>query len=139
MEKLTGERFKGKDKLIEANQRALRIGHDEAGRDLNARSASAFAARPQSAIAFSSKGTTPPRWAACSGGATVCAWYPITPSTSVAEAFERNCARYRVDKATGKKNYAIVQAEQIAAIGIAVGAGWNGARAFTATSSRASR
>ena len=69
------------------------------------------------------------------GGATVCAWYPITPSTSLAEAFERNCARFRIDPATGKKNYAIVQAEdEIAAIGIAIGAGWNGARAFTATS-----
>ena len=69
------------------------------------------------------------------GGATVCAWYPITPSTSLAEAFERNCARFRIDPATGKKNYAIVQAEdEIAAIGMAVGAGWNGARAFTATS-----
>src|SRR6202044_319339 len=65
----------------------------------------------------------------------VSAWYPITPSTSLAEAFERNCARYRVDKTTGKKNYAIVQAEdEIAAIGVAVGAGWNGARAFTTTS-----
>ena len=69
------------------------------------------------------------------GGATVCAWYPITPSTSLAEAFERNCASFRTDPATGKKNYAIVQAEdEIAAIGIAIGAGWNGARAFTATS-----
>ncbi|MBV8796121.1 MAG: 2-oxoacid:acceptor oxidoreductase subunit alpha, partial [Hyphomicrobiales bacterium] len=59
----------------------------------------------------------------------------ITPSTSLAEAFERNCARYRVDPATGKKNYAIVQAEdEIAAIGVAIGAGWNGARAFTTTS-----
>ena len=69
------------------------------------------------------------------GGATVCAWYPITPSTSLAEAFERNCARLRIDPATGEKNYAIVQAEdEIAAIGMAVGAGWNGARAFTTTS-----
>ena len=65
----------------------------------------------------------------------MCAWYPITPSTSLAEAFERNCARFRIDPATGKKNYAFVQAEdEIAAIGMAVGAGWNGARAFTTTS-----
>ena len=69
------------------------------------------------------------------GGATVCAWYPITPSTSLAEAFDNYCARFRVDSATGKKRYAIVQAEdEIAAIGMVVGAGWNGARAFTATS-----
>src|SRR6202044_2842221 len=65
----------------------------------------------------------------------VSAWYPITPSTSLAEAFERNCARYRVDPVTSEKAYAIVQAEdEIAAIGVAIGAGWNGARAFTTTS-----
>jgi 2-oxoglutarate ferredoxin oxidoreductase subunit alpha len=69
------------------------------------------------------------------GGATVAAWYPITPSSSVAEAFQKYCAKYRVDPATGQNNYAIVQAEdEIASIGMVVGAGWNGARAFTATS-----
>jgi 2-oxoglutarate ferredoxin oxidoreductase subunit alpha len=67
------------------------------------------------------------------GGATVCAWYPITPSSSVAEAFQRHCGRYRTD---GKKNrYAIIQAEdELASIGMVIGAGWNGSRAFTATS-----
>jgi 2-oxoglutarate/2-oxoacid ferredoxin oxidoreductase subunit alpha len=96
METLAAQTFKGKERLIEANRRALHIGY---------------------------------------GGATICAWYPITPSTSLAEAFERNCARFRVDPASGKKNYAFVQAEdEIAAIGMVVGAGWNGARAFTATS-----
>jgi len=69
------------------------------------------------------------------GGATVAAWYPITPSSSVAEAFQKYCARYRVDPDTGQNRYAIVQAEdEIASIGMVVGAGWNGARAFTATS-----
>jgi 2-oxoglutarate ferredoxin oxidoreductase subunit alpha len=69
------------------------------------------------------------------GGATVAAWYPITPSSSVAEAFQGYCAKLRVDAASGRNNYAIVQAEdEIASIGIVVGAGWNGARAFTATS-----
>ncbi len=69
------------------------------------------------------------------GGATVCAWYPITPSTSLAEAFQNWCARLRTDAVTGKGRYAIVQAEdELASIGIVVGAGWNGARAFTATS-----
>jgi 2-oxoglutarate ferredoxin oxidoreductase subunit alpha len=62
------------------------------------------------------------------GGATVCAWYPITPSTSLAEAFTAHCQEFRVDPQTGKHNYAIVQAEdEIAAIGIVIGAGWNGA------------
>jgi len=69
------------------------------------------------------------------GGATVCAWYPITPSTSLAEAFERWCRRFREDRETGRKRYAIIQAEdELASIGIVIGAGWNGARAFTATS-----
>ena len=69
------------------------------------------------------------------GGATVCAWYPITPSTSLAEAFTKYCGRYRIDPATGKNKFAIVQAEdELASIGMVIGAGWNGARAFTATS-----
>ncbi|MGE3870423.1 MAG: 2-oxoacid:acceptor oxidoreductase subunit alpha, partial [Pseudorhodoplanes sp.] len=69
------------------------------------------------------------------GGATVCAWYPITPSSSLADAFTRHCAKLRVDKETGKAKYAIIQAEdELASIGMVIGAGWNGARAFTATS-----
>jgi len=69
------------------------------------------------------------------GGATVAAWYPITPSTSVPEAFQKYCEKFRVDPVTGRHNFAIVQAEdELASIGMVVGAGWNGARAFTATS-----
>jgi 2-oxoglutarate/2-oxoacid ferredoxin oxidoreductase subunit alpha len=69
------------------------------------------------------------------GGATVAAWYPITPSSSVAEAFQKYCTKFRVDATTGQNNFAIVQAEdEIASIGMVVGAGWNGARSFTATS-----
>jgi 2-oxoglutarate ferredoxin oxidoreductase subunit alpha len=68
-------------------------------------------------------------------GATVVAWYPITPSTSVAEAFNDYAEQFRTDPLTGRKNYAIVQAEdELAAMGMVIGAGWNGARAFTATS-----
>jgi 2-oxoglutarate/2-oxoacid ferredoxin oxidoreductase subunit alpha len=69
------------------------------------------------------------------GGATVCAWYPITPSTALAEAFMKWCRKYRMDKGTGKAKFAIVQGEdELASIGIALGAAWNGARAFTCTS-----
>src|SRR6202044_1866567 len=61
--------------------------------------------------------------------------YPITPSSSLAEAFIRYCGQMRTDKATGKKNFAIVQAEdELASIGMVIGAAWNGARAFTCTS-----
>ena len=134
METLAAERFKGKDKLIEANQRALRIGYDEA----RARFACPLGVRVRRSEAVADRilveGNFAAALGAVYGGATVCAWYPITPSTSLAEAFERLSARYRID-ASGKKNYAILQAEdEIAAIGMAVGAGWNGARAFTATS-----
>jgi len=69
------------------------------------------------------------------GGATVCAWYPITPSTSVVESFMKYAGKYRKDPQTGANKVAIVQAEdELASIGIVIGAGWNGARAFTATS-----
>ena len=68
-------------------------------------------------------------------GATVAAWYPITPSTSVVDAFSKYAEKLRIDKETGKKNFAIVQAEdELAAIGMVLGASWNGARSFTATS-----
>ena len=135
IETLIGERFKGKDKLIAANLQALKIGYDEA----KSRFHCPLGVRLRRSDAVGDRilveGNFAAGLGAVYGGATVCAWYPITPSTSLAEAFERNCARYRVDQATGKKNYAIVQAEdEIAAIGVAVGAGWNGARAFTATS-----
>jgi 2-oxoglutarate ferredoxin oxidoreductase subunit alpha len=69
------------------------------------------------------------------GGATVAAWYPITPSTSLAEAFNKHCRRFRVDPVTGENRFAIIQAEdELSSIGMVIGASWNGARAFTATS-----
>src|SRR5262249_25420352 len=69
------------------------------------------------------------------GGATVCAWYPITPSSSLADAFTRHCNWLRVDAESKQNKFAIVQAEdELASIGVVIGAGWNGARAFTATS-----
>ena len=68
-------------------------------------------------------------------GATVVAWYPITPSTSVAEAFEKYAKKLRIDADTGHRNYAVIQAEdELAAMGMVIGANWNGARSFTATS-----
>ena len=68
-------------------------------------------------------------------GATVGAWYPITPSTSLMDAFKSFCQKWRVDPETGKRNFVIVQAEdELSAIGAVIGASWNGARAFTPTS-----
>jgi 2-oxoglutarate ferredoxin oxidoreductase subunit alpha len=135
IETLVRERFKGEDKLIAANLKALNIGHDDA----NSRFHCPLGVRVRRSEAVGDRilveGNFAAGLGAVYGGATVCAWYPITPSTSLAEAFERNCARYRINAETGKNNYASVQAEdEIAAIGVAIGAGWNGARAFTTTS-----
>jgi 2-oxoglutarate ferredoxin oxidoreductase subunit alpha len=135
VEKLIGEQFKGKDKLIAPNLQALHIGYDYA-RDhfscpigLRVRRADRIGDR------IFVEGNAAAGLGAVYGGATVCAWYPITPSTSLAEAFERYCVRLRTDPETGAKRYAIVQAEdELASIGMVVGAAWNGARAFTATS-----
>ena len=68
-------------------------------------------------------------------GATVGAWYPITPSTSLMDAFTEFCGRFRVDPETGRNNYCIIQAEdELAAAGMVIGAAWMGARSFTPTS-----
>ena len=134
-EKLIGEEFRGKDKLIAPNLEALHIGRDYAREHL----ACPIGLRIRRAGAVGDRiyieGNSAAALGAVYGGATVCAWYPITPSSSLAEAFTRHCARYRVDPETGKHRYAIVQAEdELASLGIVIGAAWNGARAFTATS-----
>ncbi|HRN77085.1 2-oxoacid:acceptor oxidoreductase subunit alpha [Ottowia sp.] len=134
IEKLLGEQFKGKEKLIASNVQALKLGRDFATEHL----AAPLPIRIERANKVGQRifvdGNMAAGLGAVYGGATVCAWYPITPSTSVAEAFMSYCARYRVD-AEGRHNHAIVQAEdELASIGMVVGAGWNGARAFTATS-----
>ncbi len=132
---LLGEQYKGKDKLMAPNLDAFRKGYDWAAQHLPG----ALALKVRRADAVGDRifidGNSAAALGCVYGGATVCAWYPITPSSSLAEAFQRYCARYRVDRETGRNCYAIVQAEdELASIGIVVGAGWNGARAFTATS-----
>ena len=134
IEQLLAEQFAGKERLIAANVAALHMGADYvkanlAPLGLRARRADQVGDR------IYVEGNMAAGLGAVYGGATVCAWYPITPSTSLAEAFTAFCGDYRTDPATGKARYAIVQAEdEIASIGMVVGAGWNGARAFTATS-----
>jgi 2-oxoglutarate/2-oxoacid ferredoxin oxidoreductase subunit alpha len=135
VEKLIGEQFKGKDKLIAPNIHALRLGRDYALMNL----ACPLGIRVKRANAVGDRifieGNSAAALGAVYGGATVCAWYPITPSSSLAEAFNRHCQRLRVDPETKRNKYAIIQAEdELASIGIVVGASWNGARAFTATS-----
>jgi len=135
LEKLISEQFKSKEQLITANVHALHLGRDYAHK----RWSCPIGLRVRRAETVGNRifidGNSAAALGAVYAGATVAAWYPITPSTSLAEAFERYCKRFRVDKEKGKNRFAIVQAEdELAAIGMVIGAGWNGARAFTATS-----
>ena len=133
IEGLIGEQFKGKDKLIPPNFEALAMGRDHARAELGTINLKVRRADAVGDRIFI-EGNNAAGLGAVYGGATVAAWYPITPSTSLAEAFSNHCRKFRVDKTTGKNRYAIVQAEdELAAIGIVIGAAWNGARAFTAT------
>ncbi len=135
VEKLIGEQYAGKDKLIAPNLHALKVGNDYARANFSC----PLGLRIQRADAVGERifidGNSAAGLGAVYGGATVCAWYPITPSTSLVEAFMKYAGKYRKDAATGASKVAIVQAEdELASIGMVIGAGWNGARAFTATS-----
>jgi 2-oxoglutarate ferredoxin oxidoreductase subunit alpha len=135
LETLIGEQFKGKDKLIAPNIYALHLGRDYALEELDC--PIGLTVRRSDAVGdrISIDGNSAAALGAVYGGATVAAWYPITPSSSLPEAFQRYCERFRVDRETGERRYAIVQAEdELASIGMVIGAAWNGARAFTATS-----
>jgi 2-oxoglutarate ferredoxin oxidoreductase subunit alpha len=134
IEQLIAEQFEGRQKLIDANVAALRMGLDHVREHLAPLKLQVRRADKVGDRIFV-EGNQAAALGAVYGGATVCAWYPITPSTSLAEAFTDYCHELRTDPETGKARFAIVQAEdEIASIGIVVGAGWNGARAFTATS-----
>ena len=135
IEKLFSEQYKGKERLLESNVRALHAGRSFATEHLEA--PIGLRVRPADAVGdrIFMEGNAAAALGCVYGGATVCAWYPITPSSSVAEAFQSYCKKFRHDPETGKARYAIVQAEdEIASVGIITGAGWNGARSFTATS-----
>ena len=127
--------FEGKEKLIGANVQAFHLGYDYAGEHLAGACGLNVVKSDKVGDRIFIGGNDAAALGCVYGGATVAAWYPITPSTSLAEAFSAHCKKFRVDAATGKNKFAIVQAEdEIAAIGMVIGAGWNGARAFTATS-----
>jgi 2-oxoglutarate/2-oxoacid ferredoxin oxidoreductase subunit alpha len=133
IEQALAETFPGRDKLIKANVEALHMGVGYAQQNLKPIGLQVRTASNVGDGIFID-GNTAAALGAVYGGATVCAWYPITPSTSLAEAFTNYCEELRVTD-EGKSKFAIIQAEdEIASIGIVVGAGWNGARAFTATS-----
>ena len=132
---LIAEQYMGKEKLLKPNVNAFQMGYDFAQENLKGQ----IGLKARRANNVGDKifidGNTAAGLGCVYGGASVCAWYPITPSSSVAEAFQKYCQRLRVDKETGKNKFAIVQSEdELASIGMVTGAGWNGARAFTSTS-----
>jgi 2-oxoglutarate/2-oxoacid ferredoxin oxidoreductase subunit alpha len=135
IEKLISEQFKSKEKLIGANVHALHLGRDWAQMNLQCPIKLRLRRADKVGDRIFIEGNSAAALGAVYGGATVCAWYPITPSSSLADAFTSHCRRLRVDPASKRAKYAIVQGEdELASIGIVIGAAWNGARAFTATS-----
>ena len=132
---LVAEQFRGKDRLIAPNVQALELGSEWARENLEC----PIGIRVRRSAAAGGRilvnGNSAAALGCVYGGATVAAWYPITPSTSLVDAFSGHCERLRHDPETGNRNFAVVQAEdELAAIGMAIGASWNGARGFTATS-----
>ena len=135
VEKLISQQFRGKDKLIASNMQALKIGYDEAKAAWDCPIGLRVERLDKVGDRIFINGNEACGLGAVYGGATVSAWYPITPSTSVIETFSAYCRKFRTDPNNGMARYAIVQAEdELAAIGTVIGASWNGARAFTATS-----
>ena len=134
-EKLFAEQYKGKERLLDSNIKALHLGRDYVKQHMQAPLGIRVRRSDNVGDQIFTDGNSAAALGCIYGGATVAAWYPITPSSSIPEAFQKYCAKFRVDPETGQHRFAIVQAEdELASIGMVVGAGWNGARAFTATS-----
>jgi len=133
--KLLQETFAAKAHLIDSNMQAIRLGYDYANNNVTCPLPMHVEPMDKTSNSVIMDGNTAAGLGCMYAGATVGAWYPITPSTSLMDAFRSFCSRYRVDPETGKNTYAIIQAEdELAAIGMVVGAAWNGARSFTPTS-----
>lgn len=135
IEGMLNEKFGKKKSLLDANHTAIRLGYDYAKANFTCPLPFHLAPMDATGGSILMDGNTACALGAVYAGATVGAWYPITPATAMMEAFKAFCEKYRVDKATGKNNYMILQAEdELAAAGIVIGAAWAGARAFTNTS-----
>ena len=134
-DKLIADQYRGKDKLIGANLNALKLGYNRAKAELPCPIGLRVERSDGVGKRIFVNGNNACGLGAVYGGATVAAWYPITPSTSIIESFSGYCRKFRTDPHNGMARYAVVQAEdELASIGMVVGASWNGARAFTATS-----
>jgi len=133
--KLLEETFAAKPHLIDSNMEAIRLGYDYASENFVCPLPRKVAAMDSTKGHIIIDGNTAAGLGCMYAGATVGAWYPITPSTSLMDAFRSFCLQYRVDPESGKRTYCIIQAEdELAAIGMVLGASWNGARSFTPTS-----
>ena len=127
--------FASKQALIQANMEAIELGANYARDNFNCPLPTRVEPMAATAGQIMIDGNTAAALGCVYAGATVGAWYPITPSTSLMDAFKSFSERFRVDRETGRRNYCIIQAEdELAAIGIVLGASWNGARSFTPTS-----
>ena len=132
---LLEETFADKQHLIDSNMQAIRLGYDYAKENFVCPLPKKVEAMDGTSGHIVIDGNTAAGLGCMYAGATVGAWYPITPSTSLMDAFRAFCSKYRVDPETGERTYCIIQAEdELAAIGMVLGAAWNGARSFTPTS-----
>jgi len=133
--KLLEKTFAAKAHLIDSNMQAIQLGFDAARETISCPLSMRIAAMDATSGNIIIDGNTAAGLGCMYAGATVGAWYPITPSTSLMDAFRDFCLRYRKDPESGKRTYCIIQAEdELAAIGMVIGAAWNGARSFTPTS-----
>ena len=132
---LVGEQYAKRPKLVDANMKAIELGYHYARAHLPCPLPCRVARLDETSGYVLIDGNTAAALGCLYAGATIGAWYPITPSTSLMDGFRALCERYRKDPVTGRRNFAVIQAEdELAAIGIVIGASWNGARAFTPTS-----
>ena len=128
------EKFSKKKGLLEANRRAIQLGFDYAKSHFECPLPFHLDHMDATSDSIIIDGNSAAALGAVYAGATVGAWYPITPSTSLMEAFTSFCKKFRTEPETGLARYCIIQAEdELSAAGIAIGAGWAGARAFTNT------
>ena len=135
IKQLLEETFADKSHLIDSNMQAIHLGYDYATENFVCPLPKKVAAMDKTKGHVVIDGNTAAGLGCMYAGATVGAWYPITPSTSLMDAFRSFCDQYRHDKETDKRTYCIIQAEdELAAIGMVLGAAWNGARSFTPTS-----
>ncbi len=131
---LVEEKYGRKKALRESNQKALKLGADYVREHYTCPLEFHLETMHANDDKILIDGNTATALGCVYGGATVAAWYPITPATSVMDGFKEFCEQYRKDPETGANNFAILQAEdELAAIGMVIGASWNGARAFTST------